>query len=190
MIKKTITFTDFNGEEHTEDFYFNLSKAELVKLELSGAGNSFSDQVQNIIKANNGAQIIKAFELILEKSYGVRSEDGARFIKNDQVWSEFVTSNAYTELFSELLVDADSAASFINGIVPDGNAALSTQAARTGQSASDIARARSEASLQGHQSKQKDKDEARGSQIEDVVSDDEKEKRRKALQEQLASLDN
>ena len=117
MLKKTITYTDFNGEKASEDFYFNLSKAEIAEMELSHRGG-FSSYLQEIIEAEDGAEIISTFKRILTMSVGQRSEDGRRFIKNEEITNDFLQSEAYSELFMELVTDGNKAAEFIQAIVP------------------------------------------------------------------------
>lgn len=117
MLKKTMTYTDYNGEEVTEDFYFNMSAAEIAELELSHKGG-FSGYIQAMIDAENNAEIIQLFKRIIAMSIGRRSEDGRRFIKNQTIVDEFMQTPAYSDLFIELASNADSAASFVNGIVP------------------------------------------------------------------------
>lgn len=117
MLKKSITYTDFNGEEITEDFFFHLSKAELVELEMSQK-EGLSQYLENIIKAENGQEIMTIFKKLLLQAYGQRSPDGKRFVKNEGLRQEFLSSEAYSELFMELVTDADAAAAFINGIIP------------------------------------------------------------------------
>lgn len=117
MLKKTITYTDFNDTERTEDFYFNLSKAEIMEMELSTAGG-FAEMLQNIVKAQDGPTIMKIFKEIVLKAYGVKSPDGKRFIKSEELSTEFSQTEAYSVLFMELATDADAAGAFINGIIP------------------------------------------------------------------------
>lgn len=117
MLKKTITYKDLEGNEVVDDFYFNLSKAELIEMELEQDGG-FEDYLKKLIKTKDGAKIIAAFKFIVLKSYGVKSEDGKRFIKNEQLREEFQQTDAYSQLFMELALDADAAAKFINGVVP------------------------------------------------------------------------
>lgn len=126
MLKKTIQYTDFNNEEVSEDFFFHLSQAELVELELSHKGG-LSESLQKIIAAEDGKAIMTEFKNIILKSYGKRSEDGKRFIKNQELRDEFESSEAYSVLFMELVTDADKASEFVNGIVPKG---LAEQAAK------------------------------------------------------------
>ena len=117
MIKKRITYTDFNGEERTEDFYFNLTKAELAEMENSVDGG-FSAYLQKIKDAQNLPELFK--DLIL-RSYGEKSADGRRFIKkrNGENLSDiFESTEAYSVLFMELAQNADAAAEFVNGVVP------------------------------------------------------------------------
>lgn len=119
MLKKTITFEDFNGEQITEDFYFNLSKAEIVELQV-GTEKGLAETLQEIVKANDGKLIIENFKKIILLAYGKKSEDGRRFIKSQDLRDEFEQSSAYSELFIELATNAEKAAEFINGIVPTG----------------------------------------------------------------------
>lgn len=117
MIKKTITYTDYNGTERTEDFYFNLSKAEIMEMELSTTGG-LAEMIQNVVNAKDTPAIIKIFKDLIVKAYGVKSPDGKRFMKSDELAAAFVETEAYSELFMELATDADAAAKFVNGIVP------------------------------------------------------------------------
>ena len=118
MIKKTITFSGYDGQKYTEDFYFNLNEAELIEMEISAEGNSLHDGLKKMVDENNGALIMQTFKGIIQKAYGVKSEDGRRFIKNDQVLEEFVQTDAYAKLFFELCTDAAKAAEFVNHVVP------------------------------------------------------------------------
>ena len=117
MIKKTMTYTDYNGVERTEDFYFNLAKREVMEMEMSIKGG-LAEMIQRIIAAQDQPAIIQIFKDLIIKSYGVKSPDGRRFIKNQEVIDDFVQTEAFSDLFMELATDADKAAEFINGIVP------------------------------------------------------------------------
>lgn len=119
MLKKTITYEDFNGDEVSEDFFFHLSKAELVEMELSHE-DGLSEALQRIIAAKDGKGIVTEFKNIILSAYGKRSSDGKRFVKNADVREEFESSEAYSTLFMELVTDTDAAIEFINGIVPSG----------------------------------------------------------------------
>ena len=117
MLKKTISYTDYNGLERTEDFYFNLSKAELLDMELAYDGG-FTQYLESIINAKDQKTIISVFKQVIMSSYGVKSADGRRFIKNQEVLDEFVQSEAFSNLYMELVSNEDVAAEFIKGIVP------------------------------------------------------------------------
>ena len=117
MLKKTITYTDYNGVERTEDKYFNLSKAEIMEMEMSTAGG-FAEMVQGIVKAQDAPAIMKIFKDIILKSYGEKSPDGKRFIKSKELSDEFSQTEAYSDLFMELCTNAEASAAFINGIIP------------------------------------------------------------------------
>lgn len=116
MLKKTITYTDYNGEERTESFYFNLSKAELMEMELSASGG-FAEMIDNIVAAKDGPAIFKIFKEIILKAYGEKSPDGKHFIKSDEIATAFSQTEAYSQLFMELVTNADAASEFVNGLV-------------------------------------------------------------------------
>lgn len=117
MLKKTIEYTDYNGLKRKEDFYFNLTKAEIMEMELSTTGG-LAEMIQKIIDTQDTPQIIKLFKDLVLKAYGEKSADGKRFIKNDDIRDGFAQTEAYSELFMELATDANAAASFVNAIVP------------------------------------------------------------------------
>lgn len=117
MLKKTIQYQDLDGNTIVDDFYFSLSKAEMAELELSHK-NGLSDYLQKIIKEEDGAKIITAFKDILRLAYGIRSDDGKRFIKSPELWEAFLQTDAYSELFMLLVTDAEHGAEFVRGIVP------------------------------------------------------------------------
>ena len=117
MLKKTIKYTDFNGTEQSDDYYFHLSKAELIELELSEK-DGLSNRLEAIVKSEDGAAIVSTFKKLLLQAYGQKSPDGKRFIKSEALRNEFVSSEAYSELFTELITDENAASAFINGIIP------------------------------------------------------------------------
>lgn len=117
MLKKTIKYTDYNGIERTEDFYFNLSKAEILTMEM-GTEGGFAEMINKIVKAQDMPAIIDVFKKIVLMSYGQKSPDGKRFIKSDEASKEFSETEAYSNIFMELATDAKAASDFINGIVP------------------------------------------------------------------------
>lgn len=117
MIKETITYTDYNGVERKEDFYFNLTKAEIMEMEMSTKGG-LAEMIQRIVAAQDQPAIIKIFKDLIVKAYGVKSPDGKRFIKTPEVVEEFVQTEAFSQMFMKLATDADAAAKFVNGIVP------------------------------------------------------------------------
>ena len=117
MIKKTIKYTDFNEIDREEDFYFNLTTAELTEMQLSKDGG-LQAWLEKIVKNDNRPELIKAFKTIILKAYGEKSDDGKRFIKSDALSEAFSQTAAYDELFVELLSNEEKAAEFINGLVP------------------------------------------------------------------------
>lgn len=117
MLKKTITYTDYNGNERKEDFYFNLTQAELTEMELSKEGGLL-ETINKVVAAQDAPSIIKIFKDLILTAYGEKSLDGRRFIKNDELKESFTQTEAYSQLFMELSTNADSAAAFIKGIIP------------------------------------------------------------------------
>lgn len=117
MIKKTMTYTDYNGIQRTEDFYFNLTKAEVAEREMSTAGG-LAEMIQRVVDANDAPAIIKIFKELILKAYGEKSPDGKRFVKSEEISNAFAQTEAYSDLFMELATDADAAAKFVNGIIP------------------------------------------------------------------------
>lgn len=118
MVKKTINYTDFNGVEKTEDFYFNLTEAEITEMEMSTEGG-LADSIQRIVNAKEVPEIIKVFKRLLLQSYGEKSADGKRFVKSPEIANAFSQTQAYSDLFMELATDAEKAAEFVNGIMPE-----------------------------------------------------------------------
>ena len=121
MLKKTITYTDYNGVERTEDFWFNLSKAEIMVMEMSTTGG-LAEMIQKVVQTQDAPAIIKIFKDLVLQAYGEKSPDGKRFLKEDEngrpLSDKFKQTEAYSNLFIELATDADSAAKFVNGIIP------------------------------------------------------------------------
>lgn len=117
MLKITKTYEDWNGMERTEDFYFNLSEAEITELQIGTVGG-FAETIEKIINAKEQSELIKIFKDLVLMSYGEKTADGRHFRKNDEVKNGFVDNPAYSIIFMELVSDAEKAAEFINGIMP------------------------------------------------------------------------
>lgn len=116
MLKKTITYTDYEGVERTEDFYFNLSKAELIRMEC-GVKGGLTKKLEEIARSSDPTQIMPVFEDIILKSYGKKSDDGKFFKKSAELSEEFSQSEAYSELMVELIRDEKAASDFVNGLI-------------------------------------------------------------------------
>lgn len=117
MLRKEINWIDYNGNERTETFYFNLSKAELVELQLRANGN-FEEYINRLIQSQNMKEIAETIKDIIKLSYGEKSLDGRSFQKSEEITNNFLSTEAYSILFMELITDAGKAADFINGIIP------------------------------------------------------------------------
>lgn len=129
MLKKTMTYTDYNGVERTEDFYFNLTKAEVAEMEM-GTSGGLAEMISSIVAAKDGPAILKIFKDLVLKAYGKKTPDGRRFEKSEEISKEFSETEAYSDLYIELATNADAAAEFVNGIIPK---APITNANATGQ---------------------------------------------------------
>ena len=121
MIKKTITYEDYNGVERTENFYFNLNKAEVLEMEM-GTEGGMAETIQTIVDAKDAPAIIRVVTDLVLPGYGVKSDDGRRFMKTKpdgtRYADDFKETEAYSQIFMELATDADAAAKFVNGIIP------------------------------------------------------------------------
>lgn len=123
MLKKVIKYTDYNGVEREEPFYFNLSKAEIMEMEMSTVGG-LAEMIEKIVAAQDTPTLVKIFKDLILKAYGEKSADGRGFLKMDEnghpLCNKFVQSKAYSVLFMELATNAEAASAFVNGIVPAG----------------------------------------------------------------------
>ena len=120
MLKKTIKYTDYNGNEIVEDFYFNLNEAEITEMEL-GIDGGMSELLEKIINTHDVPNIIKYFKEIVLRSYGVKSPDGKQFVKSKELSTAFSQTEAYNQLFMELFSGDNAAkatAEFVNGVMP------------------------------------------------------------------------
>lgn len=117
MLKKTMEYTDYNGVTRKETFYFNLTKAEIMEMEMTTDGG-FAEMIQRVVDAKDAPTIIKIFKELILKAYGEKSDDGKRLIKSEELSTAFSQTEAYSDLFMELSTDANAAAAFVNGIIP------------------------------------------------------------------------
>lgn len=117
MIKITETYTDYNDVVRTEDFYFHFTKAELLKMEM-GVKGGLAEMVKRAAQTHDAPTIIKVFEELVAKSYGVKTPDGRGFDKDPKVVKEFLQTEAYSQIFMRLATNDEEAAKFVNGVVP------------------------------------------------------------------------
>lgn len=118
MLKKTITYTDYNGVTRKEDFYFNLSQAEIAEMQLTTPGG-MSEMLNRIVDAREDTELIKIFKDLIFKSYGEKSPDGKYFNKSEELSKAFSQTEAYSVLFMDLATDANKASDFVKGILPE-----------------------------------------------------------------------
>jgi len=116
MIKKTIKYTDFNGVDRDEDFLFHLSSHEVVRLQARLGKDDVQQAIKELVESNNMEEILSVLEYIILNSYGVKSPDGKTFIKTKEVKESFEYSQAYAELFEELLTNPNAVKEFASGI--------------------------------------------------------------------------
>lgn len=117
MLKKTITYTDYDGNVRTEDFWFHLNQVELAAME-AGAEGGMKKMLEKIVSDKDAKRMMETFTELILKSYGEKSNDGRRFIKSAEMSTAFSQTEAYNELFTELVTNADKAAEFVSGIIP------------------------------------------------------------------------
>lgn len=117
MIKKTVTYTDFDGNERTEDFYFHLTEQELTEWELSVDGG-LSGVLTRIVNSRDNKKLVEIFKDLLIKSYGVKTPDGRGFIKNEEALNNFIYTQAFSDIYMELATDDKAASEFVNGVIP------------------------------------------------------------------------
>jgi hypothetical protein len=114
MLKKTITFEDLDGNQTTKDFYFNLSKAELLEMKMT---NGLEEYLRSVVTSSDGSVVMAAFKDLIGRAVGERTESG-RFIKSPEITADFLSSDAYSELLMSLVSDDNNSIDFFNGIVP------------------------------------------------------------------------
>lgn len=121
MHKEVISYTDLNGVQRTEDFYFDLSKPEIVKMQTSAKGG-YDAQLKSLAASENGALIMEFFEDFIKTAYCEKSDDGRRRMKSEEISRSFIETPAYEVLFEKLVTDAKAAAEFVNRVMrADGN---------------------------------------------------------------------
>lgn len=117
MVKKTIAYTDFDGNPQEDTWWFNLSKAEVMEMEMSLSGG-LSKMLEQIVEEKNAPKMVAVFKEIILKSVGKKSADGKRLMKNDELRAEFLESEAYSTLFMELVSSTEAIEAFIQGVLP------------------------------------------------------------------------
>ena len=117
MYKITETYTDYDDNQRTEDFYFNYSEAELTDLQFSVSGG-LAGMIDKIIKTNDMPKLVELFRELIQKAYGEKSNDGRRFMKSPELTKEFTETVAYSQIYIRLATDSKAAQEFINNVVP------------------------------------------------------------------------
>lgn len=118
MLTKKITYTDFDGVERTETFYFNLTRTEITELQLTYPGG-YAEYIEKVTDSQDRPKIIEMFKDLIMRTYGEKSEDGRRLIKSPELSKAFMETPAYDELFMEIATNADFATEFVAGVMPD-----------------------------------------------------------------------
>ena len=117
MFVRPVEYVDFNGKKKTKDCYFNLNESEIIEMEV-GVSGGFHDMLDKAIKSEDGKTLMALFKDLILKSYGVKSADGERFEKSEEISTAFYQTNVYNALFMELVFDAKKAAEFVNALFP------------------------------------------------------------------------
>lgn len=118
MLKKVVTYTDFNGDSRTEALYFHLSQTELMKLNFETGG--VKDLLVEMVSKHDIAGITNLFDRLIRMSYGKKSQDGRNFVKRPEFTEDFVSTPAYDQIYMECISDENKAMEFMNGIMPEG----------------------------------------------------------------------
>lgn len=122
MLTKAITYTNYNGEKRTKNFYFNLTRTELAKMELTNKAG-MEATIKQMVNEDDRAKIIELFEKIVLSAYGEKSSDGEEFLKSPEIVARFVAHPAYDVLFMELISSDKAMSDFINAVIPNDLAA-------------------------------------------------------------------
>lgn len=117
MFAKTVTYEDFDGEKRTETYMFNLTKSELLMWITTEGEYTLDKVLERLVEKKNGRQIMETVEDLLHRSYGVKSLDGRKFEKSEEIWKDFFYTEAYSQIFMELVTDENKTAEFVNGLV-------------------------------------------------------------------------
>lgn len=117
MYAKSISYVDYDGNERTETYLFNLNEAELLEMDMSENGG-LEKVLRKMVEEQDSKRIFEMFKHIIRKSIGVKSPDGKRFVKSQEIADAFEQTEAYNELVMEMFRDPDKAAAFVNGIIP------------------------------------------------------------------------
>lgn len=116
MFIKTITYTDYNGTERTETHLFDINEAEALDMEV-GTEGGYSEMLKKLANEKRFPELVKIFREFILKAYGVKSPDGRRFIKSEELSTEFSQTGAFVKLYTELAMDSKAAAEFVNGVL-------------------------------------------------------------------------
>lgn len=120
MYKRTLHYRDFAGNDRTEDVYFNLTRPEAIRIELEYEEvGGFEKHIDGIAKKNSKREMVELFEMLIARSYGVKSEDGKHFHKSQEALADFIDSAAYDQLFVDILTVEENAIAFVRGVFPD-----------------------------------------------------------------------
>lgn len=130
MIKESITWTDYDGQERTEDFYFNLTQAEVVEMNLAIPGG-LEKLLKDMIDTKDVPKLAEYFKTIICKAYGKKSPDGRKFMKSKEILEDFTSTEAYSIFYMGLATDADRASNFVNKVLPKLPDAPNTVPAKT-----------------------------------------------------------
>lgn len=118
MFIKKHTFFGYDGKERTEEFMFNLNKAELIKFMTTNGDYTLDKLVARLTEERNTKRVMEIFEDLMRLSYGRISVDGRKFEKSDALWEDFHQTEAFSDIFSDIVSDEKKAVEFITGIIP------------------------------------------------------------------------
>lgn len=118
MFTVNVTYIDFDDQEYTERLYFNMTKVEFMRWQAE-SGDNLTERMKTALEKHDSSKIMDYFEELIRRSYGEKSDDGKRFVKDPQKTRDFMTSAAYDELFWRITQNQEECNAFMRGVLPN-----------------------------------------------------------------------
>lgn len=101
MLKQKVQYEDFDGATQVEDLYFNLNRMELIALQSRYGKEDMAAYIDKLVEDKDIEKVYEILNDIVLSAYGIRSEDGKRFLKSETIREEFKQSLAYDALIED-----------------------------------------------------------------------------------------